>query len=54
MIASRYISGIDGLRAIAVLIVVLFHLGFSKFSGGFVGVDIFFCHQRVFDYTNHF
>ena len=33
---------IDGLRALAVIPVVLFHYGFSGFSGGFVGVDIFF------------
>ncbi len=33
---------IDGLRALAVLPVILFHAGFSAFGGGFVGVDVFF------------
>jgi peptidoglycan/LPS O-acetylase OafA/YrhL len=33
---------IDGLRALAVVPVILFHAGFETFSGGFVGVDIFF------------
>ncbi|OYT85590.1 MAG: acyltransferase [Burkholderiales bacterium PBB6] len=33
---------IDGLRALAVIPVILFHAGFEAFSGGFVGVDIFF------------
>ncbi len=38
----KYRAELDGLRAIAVIPVILFHAGFSLFSGGFVGVDIFF------------
>ena len=40
--AIHYRSEIDGLRAIAVLPVILFHTGAQTFAGGFVGVDIFF------------
>ncbi len=38
----EYRKEIDGLRALAVLPVILFHAGFTSFRGGFVGVDIFF------------
>jgi len=37
-----YRKEIDGLRAIAVISVVCFHAGFDWFSGGYVGVDVFF------------
>lgn len=38
----EYRREIDGLRALAVIPVILFHAGFKTFRGGFVGVDVFF------------
>ena len=39
---QRYMPGLDGLRAIAVLAVIVFHLGFDQAPGGLLGVGIFF------------
>ena len=39
---TAYVTGIDGLRAVAVLSVFIFHLNPAWLPGGFVGVDVFF------------
>jgi peptidoglycan/LPS O-acetylase OafA/YrhL len=41
-LSAKYRPDIDGLRAVAILPVVLFHAGLMSMSGGFVGVDVFF------------
>lgn len=42
MSSIAYRPEIDGLRAFAVIPVILFHMGFSWIAGGYVGVDVFF------------
>lgn len=42
MASKTYRPDIDGLRTVAVLSVLFFHVEFTSFSGGYVGVDIFF------------
>ncbi len=39
---QRYVPGIDGLRALAVIAVIVFHVDPSLLPGGFSGVDVFF------------
>lgn len=41
-VASGFRGDINGLRAWAVLAVILYHFGVPGFGGGFVGVDVFF------------
>lgn len=56
MQAVRYRPEIDGLRAVAVLSVIIFHLNNRWLPGGFLGVDIFFvifCHLGIPHYRHH-
>lgn len=41
-VAGKYLRHVDGLRAVAVLAVLLYHYGVPGFGGGYVGVDVFF------------
>ena len=39
---TSHVPALDGVRAVAVMLVLLFHLGVPGFGGGFLGVDVFF------------
>ena len=39
---KKYLPHIDGLRAISVILVILFHFKIDPFTGGYIGVDVFF------------
>ncbi|EKF8636888.1 acyltransferase, partial [Staphylococcus pseudintermedius] len=38
----RYLPGLDGLRAISVIAIIIYHLNAQWLAGGFLGVDTFF------------
>ncbi|NHN56466.1 acyltransferase [Calidifontibacter sp. DB0510] len=39
---ATYYPGLDGVRTLAVAVVILYHLGIDRFSGGLLGVGVFF------------
>ncbi len=41
-VAGRYLPALDGVRALAILAVIAYHLGYGWASGGYLGVDLFF------------
>lgn len=43
----RYIAGLDGLRAFAILAIIAYHFNFRWAEGGFLGVDIFWLYLDI-------
>jgi len=41
-VRGKKIPGLEGLRGVAIVMVILYHLGVSRFGGGYLGVDLFF------------
>ena len=48
----RYITELDGIRAIAVIMVLAYHLKLALFKSGFLGVTVFFSFIRIFNYRH--
>ena len=44
---TRYMPGLDGLRAIAVIGIIIYHLNRQWLTGGFLGVDTFLLFQAI-------
>ena len=51
--ALTYRTDIDGLRAVAVLLVIAFHMDAFSVIGGFIGVDVFFRYLGIPDQFRH-
>ena len=49
---TKYIKGLDGLRALAVVMVLAYHLKLPIAKSGLLGVTVFFCTVRFFDNEN--
>lgn len=52
--SNRYIHSVDGLRAVAVIAVLLYHLGIGWIPGGFLGVDLFLRYLWIRNYGINF